>query len=209
MRFAMPFRPLHAVGIRTLTVLALWGLGLGGCVAWGTTTARLPPASDLEVPSAGERRALRLAIDYQAPGGRDLQGTRQVREAALEALAGDRRFRLAERGEDAFVLALQLASERDERVWLTVLCILTATVLPAMVTEELDITAELRSPTGELLGERKLAMRQTSMVELFMLFGMPFAWEGKVRGELFRAVLADLLAWSGELTGGVAPTVAP
>jgi hypothetical protein len=185
------------------------GAWVGGCVAYGSTSARqLQPGDPVRAETA--RLPLALTIDYQGPEGRDLQSTRQVREAALEALAASREFRLAEREEGGHVLALHLASERNERVWLTVLCVLSATLLPAMVTEELELTAELRAPSGQVLGERRLRMQQTSVVELFMVFGMPFAWESKVRGELFRALLLDLLDWAGGLAGArVAPAPAP
>jgi len=181
-------------------------------VAFGSTSARPLPAAEPPAEAVAPEALLPLAvtIDYQGPEGRDLQGTRQVRAAAVEVLAASPSFRLADRAEGGHVLALHLASERKGRVWLTVLCVLSGTVLPAMVTEELLITAELRDPSGQVLGERKLTMEQTSVVELFMLFGMPFAWEGKIRLGLFCEVLRDLVDWAGGLTGqAAAPAPVP
>jgi hypothetical protein len=202
-----------------LAVAFALSAGLAGCVAWGSTTARPPPDAPAgSLPPVGARLPLGLAIDFQGPGGRDLAGIRQVRLAAEAVFAASPVFLLTGRELAAHVLAVHLASTREERVWLTVLCILSGSLLPAVVSEQVDITAELRGPGGRVLGERKLGLSQTSMVQLFGLFGMPFAWESTVRGNLFQDVLRDLLGWAEEIlespeeagpTPGTAPPLAP
>lgn len=177
-----------------------------GCVAWQSGDVRtLPdPLFGPEHRAAGARKPvpLVLSVSYDATGVDMDRGARTKRVDLLLSRAHDvfddgDQFDLkdAQEGHD-YALAVDVMDEAWPNTALAVVSGLTLTVIPAVSWDTFTITATLRSPDGSQLGHRQIRQEETMLVQLFTIFGMPFAAPTNVDQKLWIGVFRDLALWT-------------
>jgi hypothetical protein len=189
-----------------LGAAAALALASSGCVAWHSGTAVTdahavanPSKIDLEVgfqvwiPDVLElnedqrNTAADIARDHVVGYGREV-----FHEAP--------RYELTSRDQADYILKVDVVDYGglNANKWLSLACGVTLTVIPFVGDEDYRIDAQLVSRSGRSLGTHSIIEKQTNVMELLMLLGMPFAGPRRAQMALWHDVFTDLKAWSSQ-----------
>jgi hypothetical protein len=191
-----------------------------GCISTQSGNARLfeayPPAemtagkqTASRVPVGAELtwRALGQPVDAGQPNS--LPGKFKQKLVTAFEETGVFVFNPDKVGNEHYTLTLTV--DNNGKMGLAILtavfCGLTLTVLPAFAIDEFKIVAELRDRSGTVIGKRRLDHKMTTVIEFFMLFGMPFASPFHASSKMLTVLSRDLAVWTWETIKN--PTAAP
>jgi hypothetical protein len=196
--------PIRASLLAVVLVLLL--LPLGGCIGAQSTAAREFPSFPPEGLAQGAPANVLLTVTFTASGMPGSEKLRQFQDAKIEDLAenllnqtGGVRVALNP-SEAQYRLALKvndMGGGRAAEIARTISYILL-TVPPSWVTQEYTTVAELTGPSGNLVAQRRDVHSLTTITELFLLLGMPFAGVEDAHQEMWTAVLKDVSVWTAE-----------
>jgi hypothetical protein len=192
----------------SLFVLVVFATQLG-CVAWHEGTARKLVSFPTASMQAAPQKSIWIDVTFQSAvtgtGVTELslwKAERQVFGHATEVVSRSRRFVLAEASESAdYRLAVRVVDSGNANTLGAVLSGLTLTILPSWATDKYDIVASLRNKTGPALATRRIHQELTMVIQLFMLFGMPFASPSQVSEQMWQQVFEDLLVFCDDEVG--------
>jgi hypothetical protein len=157
-----------------------------------TTAARVPVGVDLTW------RALGQPVDAGQPNS--LPGRFKQRLVTAYEETGLFLLNPDKVGNEQYTLTLTVdnTGRMGLAVATAVFCGLTLTLLPAFAIDEFKIVAELRDRGGTVIGKRRLDHKMTTVIEFFMLFGMPFASPIHATGNMMTTIARDLAVWTWE-----------
>jgi hypothetical protein len=201
-----------------VTAMAFIGTSHGGCVAWYEGTARKVEPFPTAAMQTAPRRALSIEMHYRLPPRKDPflpEKKREYRQSLLAKIANE-----VVRESKSFVgsplgqyrLNVLVLNSGSYSMALTILSGLTLLVVPAVATDVFDVEATLEDAFGRTIAVRHLRQEQTTLIELFMLFGMPFASLWQTEHRMWTQVFQDLLAFCEEESDrreGAQPPVHP
>jgi hypothetical protein len=199
-----------------VTVLAA-GLGQLGCIAWQGGMARkidpFPTAAMQKEPPSSIAIDVKFSVPRLSfPPAALAKAAAELQGKAMSVAARSRRFVPSTMPQTAdYHLTLQIRDDGSPNVVLAVLSGLTLTVLPAWASDDYDIVATLQDRTGQVVGTHHLQQSQTMLIELLMIFGMPFASPHSVQERLWKQVFEDVFTFCDEEVRrrGAAPPPGP
>jgi hypothetical protein len=165
------------------------------------TAARMPVGADLTW------RALGQPVDPNQPNS--LPGRFKQKLTTAFEETGVFSFNPEKLGNEHYTLVLTV--DNNGKMGLAILtavfCGLTLTILPAFAIDEFKIVAQLKDRGGNVIGTRRLDHKMTTVIEFFMLFGMPFASPIHAGNKMLTTISRDLAVWTWETIRN--PTAAP
>jgi hypothetical protein len=203
----------HSSRALTLGTLLVGAFVQIGCVAWQGGSARkidpFPTAAMQTEPPV----SMAVDVNYRIfgmnpPPAALLKAATDLRGKALGVAARSRRFMVPGPQQPAdFHLDLQIADQASPHIPLAILSGLTLTVLPAWASDDFDIVGTLQDRTGRVVATYHAQQGQTVLIQLLMVFGMPFASPGATGDRLWNQVFEDVFAFCDEHIGqgGSAP----
>jgi hypothetical protein len=111
-------------------------------------------------------------------------------------LQGEDQFTIGWTQGPDYALSVDVLDDGSPNIPLAVLSGLTLTVLPAVAVDDFTVTARLLAPDGKAIGDRVLRQKMTTLIQLFMVFGMPAASPRTVEKDLFVGVFRDVALWT-------------
>jgi hypothetical protein len=198
----MPIRVSRlAVVLATMCLLPLVG-----CIGVQSNVAReFRPFPPQGLASSAPPNVL-LTVTFTASGMPATEKLRSFQDAKLKDM-GERLLnetgavRAAMNPSDAqYRLALKVNDQGGGQAAeiARIVTYVTFTVLPSWVTQEYTTVAELTGPTGKVVATRRDVHSLTTITELFLVLGMPFAGVADTHQAMWTAVLQDLSVWTAE-----------
>ena len=86
---------------------------------------------------------------------------------------------------------------------------ITLTVIPGYAADHFKVVATLKNKAGNVLGKYEINQTSSTLFQLFMVFGMPFAYPKKVSEQMWHQIFGDVLVWSHEVIEGGTPGTTP
>jgi len=97
--------------------------------------------------------------------------------------------------EPEYTLKVTVANEGNPRIWMAVISGITLTILPAVASDYFTIDVALSHRDGRTLGKQQIKQDVTTLIQFFMLFGMPFAHPGKAINSMWEEVTVEVADW--------------
>jgi hypothetical protein len=188
-----------------IPVLVVLAALQGGCVSWHGGAAREIDPFPTAAMQGAPRRSLWLDVEYRVGGVRDLfypeEKRDRFRERLLkvghELLYESKRFGTG-LPNISYHLHVKSVNSGNPNRGLAVLSGLTLLVIPAVATDYYDIEATLRDPFGRTIAVRRLRQELTTVFQVLMLFGMPFANPWQVQHRMWTSIFQDLFVFCDE-----------
>lgn len=189
-----------------LLVVFLGSLSASGCIAFHSGDARLIDPYPPEALQAKPAKPKTVAMEtrYQLVG---MTTTDSMRQSAVDNIEGWAENIISETGyfrysvdkkTADYVLVMNVRDDGEPNVGLAMLSGFTLTIIPAFATDAFTITCELRDHAGNNIGERRIKQKMTTVIQLLMMFGTPFASPKQVSERMWRQVLQDVTVWMNE-----------
>lgn len=186
------------------TVMIALAAASTGCISWQSGDVRTLPeplfGAD-KAPAAEKLIPLTLNVRYDAynvdvePAART-KAIDNIEGWARQVLQSEDQFSFGWASGPAYALSVDVVDDASPNVMLAVLSGVTLTVLPAVAVDDFTITARLKAPDGKPLGKHVVRQKMTTLIQLFMIFGMPVATPRTVEKELFEGVFRDVGLWT-------------
>jgi hypothetical protein len=190
-----------------LLLAVLFGsLLASGCIAFHSGNARLIDPYPPNALQEKQNKPVTVAMQtrFQVVGMITTDSHRQSAVDNIEGWAEDiinetGYFQYAvDKTTSDYVLVMNVRDEGNPNLALSFLSGFTLTILPTFATDSYIITCELRDHAGKKIGERKIEQEMTTIIELLMIFGTPFASPKQVSERMWRQTLKDVTVWMYE-----------
>lgn len=183
-----------------LTALVLLSGSLGACVSWHSGELRdvpWPPPAELRAEQP-PKLALEIRFDTSASHTYESGGVTQLLDVAIPTIEESGLFEVATRREADYHLQVKVFDDAHPRLGLAILSGITLTLFPAVASDYYTIEAVLKDRAGRVIAERRTEETVTTMIQLFMLFGLPFAPPGRAGEAMLHMLWQDLVTWAWE-----------
>ncbi len=191
---------------RNVAALLSLALPLAGCMAFQHNAVRqfpsFPPARTQGL--AGPHPTLAIQASFQVVG---LNVTNDMRQTAVDhftAWAEDAYrqagyFTMQRDASSAdYRLVLRVRDDGSPNFALAILAGFTMLVVPAVASDQFTTEGDLVTKAGNVLGTYRTNHSMTTVMEILLMFGMPFAWPRSVEKEMWTAITRDMAVWSEE-----------
>lgn len=180
-------------------VAALVLAHLGGCVSWHAGELRdVPWPPQMERAVELPKLALDIRFDTSMDHTFESGGVTRILDVAIPTIEQSGLFEVATLAEADYQLAVKVFDEAHPRLALAVISGITLGIFPAVASDDYAIEAVLRDSAGGVVAKREIEESLTTVLQLFMVFGMPFAPPGKASESLWRTLWRDLVTWAAE-----------